>query len=104
MPKRAMSRPPPAGDAGVGNLVTAYFLIVSTQTTLLDFSRTAGAGALKVTELGIMAYLRTIAVRCERLALRIREDEAKDELRAISADLIDKAAVLEATFRVEKRR
>ena len=53
-----------------------------------------------MTEFGIIAYLRSIAGRCERMALIVGHEAAKKELRAVSADLIEKAAVLENTFRV----
>jgi len=36
--------------------------------------------------------------------MRSRDDQVRAELRALSADLIEKAAVIETTFRVEQRR
>jgi len=57
-----------------------------------------------VTEYGIIAYLRSIAGRCEHLAMKSRDDQVRDELRALSADLMKRAAVVETTFRAEKRR
>ena len=50
----------------------------------------------------MIPYLRSIAGRCEHLAMTIRDDRAQKELRTLSADLIDKASILEATFHIER--
>jgi hypothetical protein len=56
-------------------------------------------------QFGIAAYLRNIAVRCNQIARNCGDGRAHDALMAISAELADKAEVLEATFRIsaEKR-
>jgi hypothetical protein len=56
-------------------------------------------------QMGIAAYLRHIAVRCNQIARHCGDVRAHDALAAISNELADKAEVLEATFRIpaEKR-
>lgn len=56
-------------------------------------------------QMGIAAYLRHLAVRCNQIARNCGDLQAHDALAAISTELADKAEVLEATFRIpgEKR-
>ena len=49
---------------------------------------------------GIAAYLRNLAVRCNQIARNSGDLRVQDALGAISAELADKAEVLEEAFRV----
>jgi hypothetical protein len=51
-------------------------------------------------QMGIAAYLRNLAVRCNQIARTCNDPQAHEALAAISAELADKAEVLEATFRL----
>jgi hypothetical protein len=53
-------------------------------------------------QIGIAAYLRNLAVRCNKIARQSADPRIHDELAAISAELADKAEALETTFRVAK--
>jgi len=53
-------------------------------------------------QIGIAAYLRNVAVRCNSIARRCSDARAHAALAAISAELADKAEVLETTFKVAK--
>jgi len=51
-------------------------------------------------QIGIAAYLRNFAVRCNQIARNTTDPYAKTELERIVAELADKAEVLEAAFKV----
>ncbi|HZT26172.1 MAG TPA: hypothetical protein VFA57_10755 [Pseudolabrys sp.] len=51
---------------------------------------------------GIAVYLRNLAVRCNQIARNCPHLATHDALAAISAELADKAEVLESTFRIAK--
>jgi hypothetical protein len=53
---------------------------------------------------GIAAYLRNLAVRCNQIARSCGNLQAHDALAAISAELADKAEVLEETFRLPAKK
>jgi len=53
---------------------------------------------------GIATYLRHLAVRCNDLSRRTEDKALQTSLREISAELAEKAEVLEETFRVGKPR
>lgn len=55
-------------------------------------------------QFGIAAYLRNIAVRCNHIARSSSDLRVQDALGAISAELADKAEVLEETFRVPAQK
>jgi hypothetical protein len=52
--------------------------------------------------MGIAAYLRNVAVRCNRIARACPDAKTHDALSALTAELADKAEILESTFRVPK--
>lgn len=54
------------------------------------------------TQFGIAAYLRNLAVRCNRIARACPDAKTHDALAGLTAELADKAEVLERTFRVPK--
>jgi hypothetical protein len=54
------------------------------------------------TQFGIAAYLRNLAVRCNRIARACPDSKTHDALADLTAELADKAEVLEHTFRVPK--
>jgi hypothetical protein len=53
-------------------------------------------------QIGIAAYLRNLAVRCNRLAHNCRDASTRDLLEEISAELAEKAEGLEAMFEIPK--
>jgi hypothetical protein len=53
-------------------------------------------------QVGIAAYLRNLAVRCNKIARHSPDAGTHDALIAISAELADKAEALETTFQVPK--
>jgi hypothetical protein len=53
-------------------------------------------------QIGIAAYLRNLAVRCNRVAHKCPDAPTRDALEAISAELADKAEGLESMFEVPK--
>jgi hypothetical protein len=55
-------------------------------------------------QIGIAAYLRNLAVRCNKIARTCSDARAHDALTAISEELADKAEALESTFRVPKEQ
>jgi hypothetical protein len=55
-------------------------------------------------QIGISAYLRNLAVRCNKIARESTEPGTHDALAAISAELADKAEALEAAFNVPKEQ
>ena len=58
----------------------------------------------EVMQIGIAAYLRNLAVRCNKIARSCSDARAHEPLAAISAELADKAEALEETFKVPKER
>lgn len=55
-------------------------------------------------EFGIAAYLRNVAVRCNRIARTSQDPRVHEALAAISEELAEKAEVLEVTFQVPKEK
>jgi hypothetical protein len=55
-------------------------------------------------QIGIAAYLRNLAVRCNKIARTCSDARAHDALTAIAEELADKAETLEMTFRVPKEQ
>ena len=53
-------------------------------------------------QVGIAAYLRNLAVRCNKIARSCPDSRTHDALAAISAELADKAEALETAFQVPK--
>ncbi len=53
-------------------------------------------------QIGIAAYLRNLAVRCNKIGRKSSDPQIRDALAAISAELADKAEALETTFQVDK--
>lgn len=53
-------------------------------------------------QIGIAAYLRNLAVRCNKIARGCQDSRTNEALLAISAELADKAETLEETFKVAK--
>jgi hypothetical protein len=53
-------------------------------------------------QIGIAAYLRNVAVRCNQIARTCPDSRTHDALAALTAELADKAEILESTFRVPK--
>jgi hypothetical protein len=53
-------------------------------------------------QIGIEAYLRNLAVRCNKIARDCSEPRTRDALAGISSELADKAEALEVAFRVQK--
>ncbi len=58
----------------------------------------------EVMQIGIAAYLRNLAVRCNKIARSCSDPRAHDALTAISEELADKAETLEATFKVPQEK
>lgn len=54
--------------------------------------------------MGIAAYLRNLAVRCNQIARGCGDVQVNEALAAISAELADKAEVLEETFRLPAKK
>ena len=54
-------------------------------------------------QIGIAAYLRNLAVRCNNIGRNTSDPRVHDELAVISAELADKAEALEETFKVTKQ-
>jgi hypothetical protein len=54
-------------------------------------------------QIGIAAYLRNLAVRCNAIGRNSKEAAIRDALATISAELTDKAEALEDIFRVPNR-
>jgi hypothetical protein len=55
-------------------------------------------------QIGIAAYLRNLAVRCNNLGRHTQDRAVQSALGEISAELTEKAEVIEETFRVAKPR
>ena len=55
-------------------------------------------------QIGIAAYLRNLAVRCNKIARGCSAARAHEALAAISAELAGNAEALEETFKVPKER
>ena len=55
-------------------------------------------------QIGIAAYLRNLAVRCNKIARECPDTSTQVALVAISAELADKAEALETTFHVPKEQ
>ena len=55
-------------------------------------------------QIGIAAYLRNLAVRCNRIARDCVDPRTHDALTAISAELADKAEALKSPSRCRKER
>jgi hypothetical protein len=55
-------------------------------------------------QIGIAAYFRNLAVRCNNIARSCPDPQTQDRLTAISRELADKAEALEDTFKVLKDR
>jgi hypothetical protein len=53
-------------------------------------------------QIGMAAYLRNIAVRCNKIARKSEDPRVHDALADISRELADKAEALEAVFEVPK--
>jgi len=53
-------------------------------------------------QIGLAADLRNLAVRCNRIARNRPDPRTHDVLAALTAELTEKAEVLEATFRTPK--
>jgi hypothetical protein len=53
-------------------------------------------------QIGIAAYLRHVAVRCNRIARGCPDARTHDALTELTAELADKAEVLEQAFRIPK--
>jgi hypothetical protein len=53
-------------------------------------------------QMGIAAYLRNIAVRCNHIARACPDAKTHDALAALTTELADKAEILETAFRVPK--
>jgi hypothetical protein len=64
----------------------------------------AGVAVGKLMQIGIAAYLRNLAVCCNKIARNCSDARAHDALAAISAELADKAEALESTFKVPKKQ
>lgn len=61
-------------------------------------------GALLMHQIGIAAYLRNLAVRCNQIARSSSDLRVQEALGTISAELADKAEILESTFRVPAQK
>ena len=55
-------------------------------------------------QIGIAAYLRNLAVRCNKIARNCPDTSTHDALAAICAELADKAEAIETTFQVPKEQ
>lgn len=64
----------------------------------------AGPGIYSTMQIGIAAYLRNLAVRCNQIARTCDDARTRDALAAISAELAEKAEVLEDNFRIRPTR
>lgn len=53
-------------------------------------------------QIGIAAYLRHLAVRCNKIARGCSDPRTSDKLFAISTELADKAEALEEMFKIPK--
>lgn len=53
-------------------------------------------------QIGIAAYLRNVAVRCNQIARACPDAKTNDALAAITAELADKAEIIEDAFRIPK--
>lgn len=51
-------------------------------------------------QIGIAAYLRNLAVRCNRIARECPDARTHDALATLTQELADKAEVLEQAFRI----
>ena len=51
-------------------------------------------------QIGIAAYLRNLAVRCNKIARTCGDARTNEALAAISAELADKAEALETTYKI----
>jgi hypothetical protein len=49
-------------------------------------------------QMGIAAYLRNVAVRCNQISRNCNDPRMQEALGAISAELAEKAETLEKTF------
>ena len=49
-------------------------------------------------QMGIAAYLRNVAVRCNQISRNCNDTRTQESLGAISAELTEKAETLEKTF------
>jgi hypothetical protein len=55
-------------------------------------------------QMGIAAYLRNLTTRCNEIGRRTVDSEVTSQLARISAELADKAQVLEENFRIPDYR
>jgi hypothetical protein len=55
-------------------------------------------------QIGIAAYLRNVAVRCNQISRSCDDQRTQDALSVISAELAEKAETLEKTFDVRTNR
>jgi len=55
-------------------------------------------------QIGIAAYLRNVAVRCNQISRQCGDARTQEALGAISAELTEKAETLEKTFDVRMSR
>jgi hypothetical protein len=55
-------------------------------------------------QIGIAAYLRNLAVRCNKIARQSADSVTQEALAGISAELVDKAETLEVAFRVPQEK
>ncbi len=53
-------------------------------------------------QIGIAAYLRYLAVRCNKIARHCPDTKTQEALAAICVELADKAEVIETAFQVPK--
>ncbi len=53
-------------------------------------------------QMGIAAYLRNIAVRCNHIARACPDAKTHDALASLTTELPDKADILETAFRIPK--
>jgi hypothetical protein len=54
-------------------------------------------------QIGISAYLRNLAVRCNQIARQTGDQKVKKDLERITTELADKAQIIEDAFRVPGR-
>ena len=50
----------------------------------------------------VIAYLRNLAVRCDKIARHTVDPKVTETLGAISVELVEKAEAVEAAFRAPK--
>jgi hypothetical protein len=55
-------------------------------------------------QIGMGAYLRNIAVRCNRLARKCADAEVADKIKEISEELADKAEQIEKVFVISEAK